>query len=399
MDRVLPLQSGTGHPCSVQVGSATGGGGGPEEKRCLFWEKEGSSQDTADQAACGEFRGKGSFLTKDPLALQAGPRSTNRLYGESGCRPCRSWEPSAGPLGNPEGPDADPDPGRAASLESWRHFQGAVPKGPGQGEMLKKDGSQASRTDSQGGKDEGHFRRRSAPPPPPLPEPWPICRKPEQKTLAPSQKEFDYHLESKVLPAQAPLAISWRVEQAHRSGAALETGCCPPPPLQVKRSFGPPKHGKPQQQKCPPPKCGCWLQTGEGQGEGSHQKLKLFHEQGLSRGLLMVRQQLFIPLRKTEVLRLDLRFHRWKDMGTNPGISQSQAPGPRVEGAASLDQRSTPRAASKPHPKASDVPQIMQLSQSFTEHLGCSRLSGDTGMRPSWYPHEGGSPVRENAEG
>lgn len=63
------------------------------------------------------------------------------------------------------------------------------------------------------------------------------------------------------------------------------------------------------------------------------------------------------------MLRLDLRFHRWKDMGTNPGISQSQAPGPRVEGAASLDQRSTPRAASKPHPKASDVPQIMQLSQ------------------------------------
>ncbi|KAI4529285.1 hypothetical protein MG293_020533 [Ovis ammon polii] len=69
MDRVLPLQSGTGHPCSVQVGSATGGGGGPEEKRCLFWEKEGSSQDTADQAACGEFRGKGSFLTKDPLDI------------------------------------------------------------------------------------------------------------------------------------------------------------------------------------------------------------------------------------------------------------------------------------------------------------------------------------------
>ena len=46
-------------------------------------------------------------------ALQAGPRSTNRLYGESGCRPCRSWEPSAGqrssrttegPRWTPEGP-------------------------------------------------------------------------------------------------------------------------------------------------------------------------------------------------------------------------------------------------------------------------------------------------------
>lgn len=74
MDRVLPLQSGSGHPCSVQVGSATGGGGGPEEKRCLFWEKEGSGQDTADQAACSEFRGKGSFLTKDPLVRLAGEK-------------------------------------------------------------------------------------------------------------------------------------------------------------------------------------------------------------------------------------------------------------------------------------------------------------------------------------
>ena len=53
-----------------------------------------------------------------------------------------------------------------------------------------------------------------------------------------------------------------------------------------------------------------------------------------------------------------LRCHRWKDVGMNPCISQSQAPGPHVEGAASLDQRSTPRAASKPHPKALDVPQI-----------------------------------------
>lgn len=36
-----------------------------------------------------------------------------------------------------------------------------------------------------------------------------------------------------------------------------------------------------------------------------------------------------------------LRFHWWKRQGMNPGIQQSQAPGPHVEGAASLDQRST----------------------------------------------------------
>lgn len=43
-----------------------------------------------------------------------------------------------------------------------------------------------------------------------------------------------------------------------------------------------------------------------------------------------------------------------------------------------------------------DFHSIIHLS--ITEHLLCSRPSGDIGIRTSWYPHRGDSPVGENAE-
>lgn len=76
MDRVLPLQSGTGHPHSVCPGGQCHRRRQGDQRRNTAYsgEKEGSGQDAAGQAACSEFRGKGSFLPKDPLVRLAGEK-------------------------------------------------------------------------------------------------------------------------------------------------------------------------------------------------------------------------------------------------------------------------------------------------------------------------------------
>lgn len=69
MNGALPPQSGTGHPHSVCPC-----GRRHKRRQGHRRKKEGSGQDTADQAAFGEFRGKGSFLMKDPLVRLAGEK-------------------------------------------------------------------------------------------------------------------------------------------------------------------------------------------------------------------------------------------------------------------------------------------------------------------------------------
>lgn len=76
MNGVRPPQTGTGHPHSVcPCGQHHRRRQGHRRRNAAYFgKKQGSSQDIADQAAFGEFRGKGSFLMKGPLVRLAGEK-------------------------------------------------------------------------------------------------------------------------------------------------------------------------------------------------------------------------------------------------------------------------------------------------------------------------------------